>query len=151
MPSRATHHAPLRAAAVALAAALACAPAAAAGDAFVCQEESQEKCDRENQNLDLFVKAHDAFDRGREKGDLTEARNYALQLIERKDERHGKAIMKYVYMQVGLGVHKNYVEAYRWLSDDMAAGKEYKRLDLERTRDRLAKLMSPEQLAEAKR
>jgi hypothetical protein len=142
---------PLLAAAVAIAAALAPAPAAGADDAFVCLEDTQEKCDWENKNLELFVKAHDAFDRGREKGDLTEARNYALELISRKDERHGKAIMKYVYMQVGMGVHRNYVEAYRWLSSDLASGAKYARLDLERTRDRLAAKMTPEQLAEARR
>ena len=132
-------------------AAVVCVPALAADDAFVCMEETQQKCDDENRNLELFVKAHDAFDRGRETGDLTEARRYALELIARKDERHGKTMMKYIYMQVGQGVHRNYVEAYRWIASDIAGGVSYKRLDLERTRDLLAAKMTPEQLAEAKK
>lgn len=132
-----------------LACALAGGPARAANDAFVCMEETQQKCDEKNQNLGLYIKAHDAFDRGREAGDLSEARNLALQLIANNDARHGKTLLKYIYMQVGMGTHKNYVEAYRWINADLASGAKYNRLDLERTRDRLAKLMTPEQIAEA--
>ncbi len=131
--------------------AFACAPAVAAEDAFVCMEETQQKCDEENANLALFMKGHDAFDRGRERGDLGEARRIALELIARKDERHGKILMKYIYMQVGQGVHRNYVEAYRWIADDMAHGAKYSRLSLEGTLDRLVTKMTPEQIAEAKR
>lgn len=137
-----------RIAAALLASAVACGPALAA-DAFVCMEETQQKCDEKNQNLATYIKAHDAFDRGREAGDLSEARALALKLIENNDARHGKTLMKYIYMQVGMGTHKNYVEAYRWLNADLAAGTKYSRMDLERTRDRLAKLMTPEQIAEA--
>ncbi len=132
-----------------LACAVACGPALAAGDAFVCMEEKQETCDQKNQNLALYIKAHDAFDRGREAGDLSEARSLALKLIANDDARHGKTLLKYIYMQVGMGTHKNYVEAYRWINADLASGTKYSRLDLERTRDRLAKLMTPEQIAEA--
>lgn len=135
------------AAAVCLAGAFACMPALGADDAFVCKEATQEKCDWENQNLSLFIKGRDAFDRGREIGNLTEARNVALELIERKDEKHGKVLMKYVYMQVGQGVHKDLVEAYGWVQNDLRAGTSYKRLDLERIRDSLKKRMTPEQLA----
>ncbi len=138
-----------RLAAALLASAVACGPALAAADAFVCMEEKQETCDQKNQNLDTYIKAHDAFDRGREKGDLSEARELALKLIANNDARHGKTLMKYIYMQVGMGTHKNYVEAYRWLNADLAAGTKYSRMDLERTRERLAKLMTPEQIAEA--
>lgn len=134
---------------------LACALSAgalyAAGDAFVCMEESQEKCDYENQNIDLFIKGRDAFDRGREVGDLTEAHGYAMALIERKDLKHGGALMKFIYLQVGLGVHKNLVQGYRWVASDMAAGRKYPRLDLQRILDQLTARMTPEQLAEAKK
>ena len=138
-------------ASVALAGGVACVPAAAEDDAFVCMEETQEKCDYENKNLDLFIKGRDAYERGRETGDLSEARSLALQLIERKDTRHGKALMKFIYVQVGQGVHRNFVEAYRWVQADIAAGVTYQRLNLERVRDSLAEKMTPEQLAEARK
>jgi hypothetical protein len=131
--------------------AFATAPAAAEDDAFVCMEETQEKCDDENRNMDLFIQGRDAFDRGRESGDLGEARRIARELVDRKDARHGKALMKFVYVQVSLGVHKNFVEAYRWIEEDIAAGESYKRLDLGWVRDKLAARMTPEELAEAKK
>ena len=43
------------AAALVAAGGLSPAPANAAEDAFVCMEESQEKCDRENRNMALFI------------------------------------------------------------------------------------------------
>ena len=129
---------------------LSIAPANAAEDAFVCMEESQEKCDHENRNMALFIEGRDAFDRGRETGDFGEARRIARELIDRKDLRHGKALLKFIYVQVSLGVHKNFVEAYRWIEADLAAGESYKRLNLEWARDKLAEKMTPEQLAEAK-
>lgn len=126
-------------------------PAIAAEDAFVCMEESQEKCDHENRNIQLFVQGRDAYDRGRETGDLGEARKLALELIERKDTRHGKALMKYIYMQVAQGVHKDLVEAYRWVAADIAADARYERLNLERVLEQLAAKMTPEQLAAARK
>jgi hypothetical protein len=126
------------------------APVSAAEDAFVCMEESQEKCDYENRNMDLFIQGRDAFDRGRESGDFNEARRIARELMDRKDMQHGKALMKFIYVQVSLGVHKNYVEAYRWLEADIAAGQTYQRLDLKWVQEKLAAKMTPEQLAEVK-
>ena len=125
--------------------------AAAEEDAFVCMEESQEKCDRENQNIDLFIKGRDAFDRGRESGDLSEARRYAAELMARQDFKHGKALMKFVYVQASMGVHKNLVEAYRWVAEDLAAGTKYQRLDLQWVLEKLAARMTPEQLSEARK
>lgn len=121
----------------------------AAEDAFVCMEETQEKCDYENRNMELFIQGREALELGRETGDLGEAHRIARELIDRKDEKHGKALMKFVYVQVSLGVHKNFVEAYRWVDADISAGASYRRLDLNWVRDKLAAKMSPEQLAEA--
>lgn len=126
------------------------APAGAAEDAFVCMEETQEKCDQENRNMALFIEGRDAFDRGREIGDLTEARRIARELIDRQDAQHGKALMKFIYVQVSLGVHKDLVEAYRWIDADLAAGQSYKRLDLKWVQEKLAEKMTPEQLAEVR-
>ena len=136
---------------VALAGGLSGLPAIAADDAFVCMEETQEKCDQENKNIQLFIQGRDAFERGRESGDLGEARKYALELIERKDDEHGKALMKYIYLQVAQGVHKDPVEAYRWVAADIAANAKYPRLNLERVLEQLGAKMTPEQIAEAKK
>jgi len=127
------------------------APAGAAEDAFICMEATQEKCDEENRNMDLFIQGRDAFDRGRESGDLGEARRIGRELVDRKDDKHGKALLKFVYVQVSLGVHKDFVEAYRWVEADIAAGETFKRLDLAWVRDKLAARMTAEQLAEARK
>lgn len=136
---------------IALVCALPTGPALAEGDAFVCMEESQEICDDKNKNMELFIKGRDAFDHGREVGDFNEARRYALELIARKDTSHGMALMKFIYVQLGQGVHKNLVEAYRWVAADLAAGTAYRRLNLERILEQLAAKMTPEQISEAKR
>jgi hypothetical protein len=123
-------------------------PANAENEAFVCMEDTQEKCDYENKNLELFIKGRDAFERGREMGDLGEAHKIARELMDRKDSKHGNALMKFIYLQVGQGDHKNIVEAYRWIEADLAAGVSYARLDLQRIRDKLLARMTPEQAAE---
>lgn len=121
---------------------------AAEDDAFVCMEESQAQCDYQNKNMELFIKGRDAFDAGRESGDLSDARGYAAELMARKDLQHGKGLMKFIYLQFAQGTHKNLVEAYRWVAADLAAGVEYKRLDLKRVLDQIAARMTPEQLAQ---
>ena len=99
---------------------LACAPALAE-DAFVCMEETQEICDQKNKNLPTYIKAHDAYDRGRETGDLSEAYALAKELVANDDAKHGKGILRQIYIQAALGTHKNYVQAYRWVAEDIAA------------------------------
>jgi hypothetical protein len=60
-------------------------------------------------------------------------------------------MMKQVYVQLALGSHKNYVEAYRWLAEAMANEEKYPRLEINRLLDQLSEKMTPEQLAEAKK
>jgi hypothetical protein len=153
IPTRLRNHPGIRqlAAVAVLAWGLSAVAVDAADDGFVCMEESQEKCDYENKNMELFIKGRDAFDRGREIGDLSEAHNYAAELIARNDLKHGQALMKFIYLQFGQGVHKDLVQAYRWVASDLAAGTTYKRLDLQRILDQLAARMTPEQLDQAKR
>jgi hypothetical protein len=139
------------AAGISIAGTVYCVPALAADDAFVCMEESQEICDHKNKTMALFIKGREAFDRGREAGDLSEARGYALELIANEELKRGETLLRFIYVQVGLGVHKNLVQAYRWVTADMAAGAAYKRLNLEHVREQLAKRMTAEELNEAKR
>ena len=129
---------------------LACAPALAE-DAFVCMEETQEICDQKNKNLATFIKAHDAYDRGRETGDLSEAYKLAKELVANDDAKHGKGILRQIYIQAALGTHKNYVQAYRWVAEDVAAGTTYKQLKMDKILESIAQKMTPEQLAEAKK
>lgn len=131
------------------------AASAVAGDEvdeeFVCLGASKEKCDQMNENIGLFSKAREAFDRGREIGDMTEARGYAMQLVDRGD-RHGGKLMKYIYWEVSNGAHKNLVEAHGWVSGDIAAGRtKYHTMPLAVILRRLESHMTPEQLQEASR
>ena len=139
---------PLAALAATAAMAFAGPALAAQDDAFVCMEESQEQCDYQNKNMELFIKGRDAFDTGRESGDLTQARGYAAELMARKDFQHGKGLMKFIYLQFAQGTHKDLVQAYRWVAADVAAGVEYKRLDLNRVLEQIAARMTPQQRAE---
>ena len=52
---------------VALTGALIFEPAKAAEDAFVCMEETQEKCDYQNRNLELFMQGRDACPQTRQR------------------------------------------------------------------------------------
>jgi hypothetical protein len=122
-----------------------------AEDAFVCMDESQERCDYENRNMELFIKGRDAFDQGRDSGDLSEARSYAAELMARNDMRHGKGLMKYVYLQFAQGTHRNLVEAHRWVAADIVAGVTYPRMDLERLLRQIEGRMTPDQLQEARK
>ena len=125
------------------------APVSAEDDPLLCPSGDPKQCAFENESLSLFIKGTDAYDKGRETGDLSEARNIARQLIERKN-KYGKRMMKQVYVQLALGVHKNHIEAYRWLQDAIANEEKYPRLDINRLLDQLSEKMTPEQLAEAK-
>ncbi len=129
---------------------LACAPALAE-DAFVCMEETQEICDQKNKNLETYIKAHEAYDHGREIGDLSEAYTLAKELVANDDAKHGKSIVRQIYIQAALGTHKNYVEAYRWVAADIGAGVSYKQLRMDKILESIAQKMTPEQLAEAQK
>ncbi|MEO0319028.1 MAG: hypothetical protein RL404_2705 [Pseudomonadota bacterium] len=134
----------------AFAALLATASGAWAEDAFKCMEETQEKCDFENENMRLFIQGRDAFEVAMESGDFSETRAIGQKLAERKN-KYGNRLLKMVYVQVGFGKHKNFVQAWHWLDDEMKAGHGFARLDLEKTQAKLEALMTPEQLAEARK
>jgi len=125
-------------------------PVRAEEDAFQCLSGDESQCAFENESLSLFIQGTDAYDKGRETGDLTEARRIARQLIERKN-KYGKRMMKQVYVQLALGAHKNLVEAHRWLQEAIAKEEKYTRLDISRLLEQLSQKMSPEQLAEAQK
>ena len=119
-------------------------------DAFKCLSGDEKECAFENESMALFIQGRDAYDKGREIGDLSEARKIAKELVQRKN-KYGKRMMKMIYMQLATGTHKNYVEAHRWLQEGIANDEKYARLDLNRVMDQLSAKMTPEQLAEAQK
>ena len=121
-------------------------PSAYAEESFVCPLENEKECAFENENLSLFIKGRDAYDRGREIGDLSEAREIGYQLAARKN-KNGRVLLKMIYMEIRMGGHKNYVQAYDWVEEAMQRNESYARLDFQTVLDSLKKRMTPEQLA----
>lgn len=121
-----------------------------ADDNLLCPSGDEKQCAYENESLSLFIKGTDAYDKGRETGDLSEALNIARELTERKN-KYGKRMTKQIYVQLALGTHKNYVESYRWLQEAIAKEEKYPRLDISRLLSQLSEKMTPEQLAEAQK
>ena len=122
------------------------APYAYAEDGFVCPLEDEKECAFENENLSLFIKGRDAYDHGREVGDLSEARDIGYQLAARKN-KNGRVLLKMIYMEIRMGGHKNYVQAYDWVQEAMQRNESYARLDFQTVLDSLKKRMTPEQLS----
>ncbi len=121
-------------------------PSAYAEDGFVCPLEDEKECAYENESLSLFIKGRDAYDHGREIGDLSEAREIGYQLAARKN-KNGRILLKMIYMEIRMGGHKNYVQAYDWVNEAMQRNESYARLDFQSVLDSLKKRMTPEQLA----
>ena len=129
-----------------LALAITSVPSAYAEEGFVCPLENEKECAFENENLSLFIKGRDAYDRGRETGNLSEAREIGYQLAARKN-KNGRVLLKMIYMEIRMGGHKNYVQAYDWVEEAMQRNESYARLDFQTVLDSLKKRMTPEQLA----
>ena len=108
-------------------------------DSAVCQVE------RDNR-MAVNVKARNAYDNARTSGDFSEALALSRQLAAQRD-KNGERLLKMVYLQLGWGAHRDYVQAYVWLSEGIAGGADY----LVRWRKILAEKMTSDQLAEAKK
>ena len=104
-----------------------------------CQEDKGER-------MALYAKGREAYDSARTSGDFSEALALSRQLAGQGD-RNGERLLKMVYLQLGWGAHRDYVQAYGWLSEGIAGGADY----LVRWRQILAEKMTSEQLAEAKK
>lgn len=94
----------------------------------------------------MYMMGRDAYERGRESGDMALALEWARNAASTGD-RSGKKLLKMVYLQVGEGVHKDFVQAYVWLTAAIAEGNDY----LVVWRDRLIAKMTPDQLDQAKK
>jgi TPR repeat protein len=93
----------------------------------------------------MYVMGRNAYEIARTSGDFTEAMYWSRQLVA-KGDKNGERLQKMVYLQLGWGMHRDYVQAYVWLSEGIAAGADYV-LPL---RKKLMEKMTPEQLAKAR-
>ncbi len=111
----------------------------ASEDAATCQAEAGER-------VAAYAKGRNAYDNARTSGDFSEALSLSRQLAAHGD-RNGERLLKMVYLQLGWGAHRDYVQAYVWLSEGIAGGADY----LVRWRNILAEKMTPDQVTEAKK
>ncbi len=64
----------------------------------------------------MYVMGRRAYDAGRVSGNLTEALAWGQRVV--KVRRHtGNMLLKMVYLQLGEGVHHDYVQAHVWLRE----------------------------------
>lgn len=95
--------------------------------------------------LAMYVMGRRAYEAGRRSGDMTEALDWALKVVQAGD-KNGERLLKMVYLQLGWGTHRDLVQAYVWLSQGIAKGDDY----VVPLRKQLTEKMSPEQLAQAR-
>jgi hypothetical protein len=110
-------------------------------------EENSAACQADMDNrMAVYVRGRNAYDTARTSRDFSEALALSRQLAAQGD-KNGERLLKMVYLQLGWGAHRDYVQAYGWLSEGIAGGADY----LVRWRQLLAEKMTSEQLAEAKK
>jgi hypothetical protein len=95
--------------------------------------------------LAIYRLGRTAYENARESGDFTEALRLARQLNASGD-KNGERLLKMVHLQLGWGTHKDYVQAYAWLVEDMSKNDEH----LPKMLKQLAEKMTPEQITQAK-
>jgi hypothetical protein len=115
-------------------------------DETECASIDEEICKAEkDEQMVIYTQGRNAYETARTSGDFTEAYKLARKLALAGD-KNGERLRKMVIMQLGWGAHRDYVQAYRWMSDDIADGVDYAPL----WRDKLTGKMTPDQLAQAK-
>ena len=117
----------------------------AAGDACPHGEGWVECRAAGGDRMALYRMGRTAYENARESGDFSEALQLSRRLVAAGDE-NGERLLKMVHMQLGRGVHKDYVQAYVWLSEDMPGDDDY----VEKWRKMLAAKMTAEQLEQAR-
>ena len=114
-------------------------PCPSADNPAPCQADMDDR-------MAVYARGRDAYDNARTSGDFSEALALARQLAALGD-KNGERLLKMVYLQLGWGAHRDYVQAYGWLSEGIAGGADY----LARWRQILTEKMTADQLAEAKK
>jgi TPR repeat protein len=122
-------------------------PALAAGDAQCPQGGEWLACRaRAGDPGAMYAVGRDAYEAARTSGDFSEALDWARKL-DGMGDKNGERLLKMVYLQLGWGGHRDYVQAYVWLSEGIAGGDE----SLVRWRKTLTEKMTPEQIAAARK
>ena len=120
-----------------------------AAESDCASETDQVPCLAEQgDSMAMYVMGRRAYDAGRKSGDFTEALEWALKVVK-LNKRIGNQMLKMLYLQMGGGVHRDFIQAYIWISEAIASDEKYGYLVP--WRERLASKMSPEQLEQAKR
>jgi len=86
-----------------------------------------------------------AYENARESGDFTDALRLARQLNTAGD-KNGERLLKMTHLQLGWGAHKDFVQAYAWLVEDLPTDEEH----IPKMLKQLAAKMTPDQLDQAK-
>ncbi len=95
----------------------------------------------------MYMMGRRAYDAGRISGDLTEALAWGRKVVEMR--RHtGGQLLKMVYLQLGGGVHRDYVQAHVWLREAIDSAEA--NLYLIPWLERLEAKMEPEEIERAK-
>jgi TPR repeat protein len=94
----------------------------------------------------MSVMGRRAYERARTSGDFASALDWSRRLATAGDG-NGKRLLKMVYLELGFGAHRDYVQAYVWLSEAIAAGDDY----LLQWRKMLEEKMTPEQVVQARK
>lgn len=109
------------------------------GDGYIeCMAKAGDK-------MAIYVQGRDAYETARRSHDYAEALRIARELDQVHD-KNGERLLKMVHLQLGWGGHQDLVQAYVWLSEDLATGKDY----ITPLRKGLTEKMTAEQLQQAK-
>ena len=121
---------------------------ATAADPDCASEEDKVPClAAKGDPMAMYMMGRRAYEGARVSGDFTEALAWGQKVI--KVRRHtGNMMLKMVYLQLGAGEHRDYVQAHVWLRE--AIDRREENLYLIPWLERLEARMEPEQIERAK-
>ena len=104
----------------------------------------------EGDTMAMYVMGRREYTIARKTGDMTKALNWTLKVLENKDSALvASRLLKMIYIQLGEGVHKDYVQAYIWLQEGINKGDNY--VYLIRWQERLTYYMTEQQINDARK
>ena len=104
----------------------------------------------EGDTMAMYVMGRREYTIARSSGDMTKTLEWTLKVLAHKDkERVANRLLKMIYIQLGEGVHKDYVQAYIWLQEGINKGEDY--IYLIRWQERLMYYMTEQQINDARK
>jgi TPR repeat protein len=101
---------------------------------------------KQGDTMAMYVMGRREYTIARTSGDMTKALEWTLKVMEDKERVAGR-LLKMIYIQLGEGVHKDYIQAYIWLQEGINKGEKY--IYLIPWQKRLKYYMSENELIEA--